>query len=140
MAHIYEPTDEMKTHWAEFVASRPDAVRKVAEKFNPWTLYRIGEEGNRVTLYSLSEHEDGSVTMTVNVTGQFNFVIHERQVFGINPEDLKECDLPTNDEITGALLSGEQVDENIDALRVMVRPDLYEMSEDGEAVRKQPTH
>ncbi|CAM5999267.1 unnamed protein product [Sphagnum balticum] len=140
MAHLYEPNDEMKSEWAEFVSSRPDAVRKVAERFNPWTLYRIGKDGHRVTLYSFGEHEDGSVTLTVNVTGEFNCVVFERRVFGIKPEDLEECDLPAEGEIMGALLHGEEVDDNIDALRVMVRPDLFEMNEDGEAVRKQPTH
>ena len=125
MAHLYEPTDEMKAEWAEFVASRPDVVRKVAERFNPWTLYRIGKDGHRVTLYSFGEHEDGSVTLSVNVTGEFNCVMFERRVFGIKPEDLEECDLPDEGEI----------DDNIDALRVIMRPDLFSMDENGKAVR-----
>lgn len=140
MTHFYEPTDEMKNEWADFVSSRPDVVRKVAEKFNPWTLYRIGKDGHRVTLYSFGEHKDGSVTLTVNVTGEFNCVMFERRVFGIKPEDLQECDFPAKNEITGAVLSGGQVEEHIDTLRVMIRPDLFEMNEDGEAVRKQQTH
>lgn len=61
----------------------------------------------------------------------------ERQVFGIKPDDLEECDLPDENEPVGVMLSGEEVSENIDAIRCMVRPDLFRMGEDGKAVRKQ---
>lgn len=137
MAVIFEPTDEQKTAWAEFVASRPDNVKAVAERFFPWILYRLKSSGHRVTLCSFGEHEDGTVTLTVNVTGEFNAVMFERSVFGISPDDLEECELPTEDESTGTLMGPQDVDANIDALRVMVRPDLFAMNEHGKAVRKQ---
>jgi hypothetical protein len=88
--------------------------------------------GHRVTIASFSE--DNSVR--VNITGEFNEVAFDRGVFGIDPDDLEPCDLPGSDEPTGSALTGKEVDDNIDALRVMVRPDLWEMGPDGKATRK----
>jgi hypothetical protein len=138
MANIFEPTAEQQAQWAEWVSSRPANVRAVAERFNPWTLYRMKSTGQRVTVYSFQEHKDGTgtVTLTVNITGQFNVLIHDRQVFGIDPADLEPCELPKPEEIVGTLLTPEEAESNLDALRVMVRPDLWELNEKGEAVRK----
>jgi len=36
--------------------------------------------------------------MTVNITGEYNTIIFPRQVFGISPDDLEECDLPAQSE------------------------------------------
>ncbi len=47
----------------------------------------------------MSYSENG--TVTVAVSGEFNAVTFERQVFGVNPDDLDECDLPAKDEVTG---------------------------------------
>lgn len=67
-----------------------------------------------MTLHSYSE--DG--TMTVNVTGEFNAVIFDRQVFGIKPEDLEECDLPKENEPSGAMLTdSDEIDKVIDIIR-----------------------
>ena len=72
------------------MAGRPDNVRKVAERFDPWTLYHMKSTGQHVTLYSFSEADNGTVTLTVNVTREFNpEVLVERQVFGIDPDDLE---------------------------------------------------
>jgi hypothetical protein len=103
VANIFEPSEEEKADWDKWVASRPDAVRQVAKKFKPWKLYRMKSTGHRVTIYSLGEHEDGTVTLTVLVTGTFNKVVAERRVFGIEPEDLEECELPAPDEPLGSL-------------------------------------
>jgi hypothetical protein len=48
--------------------------------------------GQRVTLISFGEQEDGSVTLTVAITPRFNegmIIAHE--VFGIDPDDLEDC-------------------------------------------------
>lgn len=138
MARIIEPTDEQVEGYRAWVASRPAHVRAVAERFEPWSLYRIKPSGHRVTVLSFGEQKDGSVTLTVNVRAEFNFVMFERQVFGVKPDDLEPCDLPAQNELTGTLMSPEQVDENIDILRVMARPDLWVLDEaTGKAVRKQ---
>lgn len=100
-----EVTPEMEAGWAAWVAERPPAIRKVAERFTPWKLYRMKSTKQRVTVYSISDTptDPPVVTLTVNVTGEFNFVTHERQVFGIDPDDLEECDLPEPGERLGCL-------------------------------------
>lgn len=113
-----EPTPEQEAGYREWVASRPEAVRLVAERFEPWSLYRLNGK-QRVTIVSFGEQADGGVSLTVRVSGDFNAVMFERDVFGINPDDLEPCDLPAPDEHTGALLTYDEVDENIDAIRAM---------------------
>ena len=131
MARITEPNPEQETEWKAWVASRPACVRVIAERFDPWSLYQMKSTGHRCTLVSISEN--GTITVAIN--GDLNFVTFDRQVFGINPDDLVPCDLPGKDDFVGTLLSSEQVDDNIDALRVMIRPDLFSMDESGKAVR-----
>jgi hypothetical protein len=94
MAGIYDPTPGQRAAWDGWVASRPACVRRVAERFNPWSLYRLRTTGQKVMLLSFSEEEDGRVTLTVNVTSEFNRVAFERRVFGIDPDDLEPCELP----------------------------------------------
>lgn len=88
--------------WLEWVASRPPVVRELCERYPPDRLYLMKHTGQRVVLYSYNE--DG--TVTVQVLGKFNFVTFERQVFGVDPTNLVECDLPTPDELVGALVPG----------------------------------
>lgn len=103
MAKIFEPTPKDIQQWEQWVSERPDNVRPIARRVNPWTLYRMKPSGHRVTIYSIEENKDGTVTLKVNVLGQFNFVAFERQVFGIPPDDLEECELPDDDEILGSM-------------------------------------
>ncbi len=116
MARYHTPTAEQEQAWREWVETRPPVVRTIAERFDPWTLYRLNTTGQRVTLHSISE--DG--TVTVNVLGDFNFVVNERAVFGINPDHLEECDLPAPDEVLGSVLTDEEFEENIDLFRAMM--------------------
>lgn len=74
-----------------WVASRPPAVQKVIKKYPPDTLYRLKTTDQIVTIYSYSE--DG--TVTVDITHDLN--PHKPAgltVFGIDPADLVECDIP----------------------------------------------
>lgn len=118
MANIYEPTPEKERVYQEWLASRPAHVREVAARFRPWILYKMGD--HRVTVYSFGEKLDGSVSLTVNVSAQYNFVAFERSVFGIDPSELTECDLPGPEEPVGALFTQEEVHENIDVIRGMM--------------------
>ena len=102
MARWTEPTPEQEENWREWVSSRPDSVRKNAERLPPWELFLMKSTGQRVTVYSYSE--DG--TVTVNVTGEFNAVMFDRQVFGIDPNDLEPCELPPGDDFLGTLIIG----------------------------------
>ncbi len=137
MAKIYEPSPEEETGYKEWLAERPPNVRAVAERFDPWSLYKFKSgSNNRVVVISFQEHKDGIVTLTVRVSAQYNAVMFERDVFGIRPDDLEPCDIPSTDEPHGALLTTEEVEENIDAIRVMGRPDLWEMGADGKAHKR----
>jgi hypothetical protein len=130
---IYEPTAKQEQRWARWVASRPDLVRRVAERFFPWELYLLKSTGQYGTVRSF--FEDGTVSFAV--TGEHQVVLFDRIVFGINPDDLVPSDGPEADELRGTLLSHQQVEDNIDVLRAIIRPDLWTMGADGVAVRKQ---
>ena len=132
MARITEPTAKEEAEWKEWVASRPAAVRAIAERFDPWTLYRMKSSGFRVTVRSFSE--DG--TLTVDVSGDYNHVLYEHSAFGIDPNDLEPCELPSPGEPLGSVLTDEEFEQNIEALRVLIRPDLFVMGNDGIAKRK----
>lgn len=130
MARLVEPTVEEEREWREWVASRPESVRVVAERLDPWSLYRMKSTGQRVTVHSFSE--DG--TVTVDITGEFNLQLFDSQVFGIDPDDLEPCDRP--DAPTGSLMTPDQVEDNVDVLRATIRPDLWALDASGKAVRK----
>jgi hypothetical protein len=132
MARVYEPTAENEAEWQAWVASTPEPIRRVAQRFYPWELYRLKSTGQRVTLASFYEI-DGEITLRVNITGDYNLVLFDRTVFGIKPSDLEPCELPSEQEMLGAALSQEEVDDNIDIIRVLARPDLWFMDEDGKA-------
>jgi hypothetical protein len=114
MSRHTEPTDEQRRLWQEWLNDRPPHVKAVAEKFDPWTLYKMTSTGQRVFVVAFDEQDDDKVTVTVGVSGQFNFVTHERNVFGIDPNDLTECDLPSEQELTGNMDLPDEV------LRVML--------------------
>lgn len=112
---IVRPMDQKA--WKAWVKKRPKAVRKMAEKWPPDRLYRMEPNGERVLLYSYSE--DG--TVTVAITGEYNFVTFERQVFGVNPKSLTECDLPPPEEQVGAMLTEEaEIKAFVDVVRPIV--------------------
>ena len=117
MAQFTEPMSEQKAGWSQWVAERPENVREIAERFDPWTLYRMKDTNQRVTLYSFGEQPDGGVTLTVNITGEFNLISFDRQVFGVDPNDLEECDLPVGGEPLGEVLNEDEQLEYINARR-----------------------
>ena len=98
MARFYEPTPQQVKGWKKWAAKRPPVIKALAERFDPWTLYRMGED--RVFVRGFSD--DG--TLTVAVTRHFNLVLFDRDVFGVPPDKLTECDLPGEDEPLGALI------------------------------------
>ena len=85
--------------WCDWVATRPEGIQKLCRQLPPDRLYRMKTIGQRVTIYSYSE--DG--TVTVDVSGEYNFALFERRVFGVNPDDLEECDVPDAREILGVI-------------------------------------
>jgi hypothetical protein len=99
-----EWTDDLEEQWQEWLASRPANVREVARRFPPSSLYRVKSTGRRVVVQSFQEADDGAVTMTVWVGGDYNLVLMERSVFGVEADDLEPCELPGADEQVGVLL------------------------------------
>jgi len=100
--------------WKDWVESRPVEVQELCKKLPPDRLYRMKDSGHRVTIYSYSE--DG--TVTVNVTGEYNTLTFDRQVFGVSPDDLQECDLPEEEEQLGTMLTeDEEINDFIDEVR-----------------------
>lgn len=85
----------------EWVATRPEKIRALIKKYPPNRLYRLKTSNHRVTIAAYEEREDGRVGFRVDVTGEYNLVAMERSVFGIDPEDLEECDLPGPGEDLG---------------------------------------
>jgi hypothetical protein len=122
MAKFIEWTDEQRACWEEWLAERPQTIKDLAAKFPPDRLYFMKKSNHRVTIYSYGEDN----TLTVNVTGEYNRIIFDRQVFGIKPEDLEECDLPLPDELLGAALTDE---EEIDQFIDLVRPAILAAKE-----------
>lgn len=108
MAILFELDEAEFQEWLE---GRPAIVREIAERLRPDKLYRLKTTGQRVTMYSINE--DG--TVTVDVTGRFNLIAFDRQVFGINPDDLEECDLPAPNELLGTLLNEEETVQFLEA-------------------------
>lgn len=118
--NIADPTDKNRSDWKAWVASRPAIVREIIDRhaFEPWKLYRMKSTGHRVTIAAFDEPESGGVMVRVDVSGAFNLVAFERQVFGIDPDDLEECDLPAPDEPLGSLgMSIEEVKKRVEALK-----------------------
>ena len=107
-------TEINQAAWEAWVAGRPPVVQELCQRFPVDRLYRLKPTGQRVTIAAFSE----GGTLTVDVTGQFNAVAFDRQVFGINPQDLEECDLPGPDEVVGTTFTDpKDVEEYINILR-----------------------
>lgn len=128
---IVEPTKAQERAWRKWVGGLPPIARATAAKLDIWTLYRMKDTGQRATIAAIQD--DGKVR--VDITGQYNMVMFDRSVFGIDPGNLEPCDVPGILERTGVILSDDEVEANKDILRVIIRPDLFRLTEDGDAVR-----
>jgi hypothetical protein len=123
MAKVIEWTAEQRANWDQWVASRPDIVRELATKFPGDRLYRIKKSGDRGTIASYSENG----TMTLIVDGTYCRVLFGKNVFGLHPDDIEECDLPGPDEQLGDFASESEenrryVDEEfIPAMRAKIQ-------------------
>jgi len=116
MAILYA-LEENEPYWSEWLAEQPPTIRALIARYPPNRLYRMAD-GQRVTI--VAYREDG--TVTVDVSGEFNLVTFERSVFGVDPAELVECDLPDEDELIGALLTERaEIDLFVAFLRDMRR-------------------
>jgi hypothetical protein len=93
MAQFFEHNDEQKTGWKAWVSERPESVQKLARKFPITHLFRLKTTGQFVAPIAYSE----SGTIRVMVYSRFNRHLiqpYDLEVFGINPDDLEECEFP----------------------------------------------
>ena len=139
MANWYEPDQKRIAEWKAWLATRPEHVAHVLSQFPPWKLYWLptrpgnrngtggetGLDGHRVYVIGCDEApnrpgRDLGVTLRVAVEGQFNKVLFERQVFGIKPSQLSECDLPAPGEAVGATLTPEEARQHMPLIRAII--------------------
>lgn len=120
-----EPADEQLHEWELWLAALPENVRLVAERLPPWKLYWLKSPGQRVRIISYDEplEEGDAVTVSVSVGGDVNALVIERNVFGINPDDLEPCDPPASDELTGVLFEGEMADKFVEQACEVIQAD-----------------
>lgn len=116
MAAIKQVTIKDEHEWKKWAEGRPAIIRELASKFRPWRLYRLVTSGYRVVPYSFNE--DG--TLTVVVSGKFNLVKFEHRVFGVNPNDLVECELPGKDEELGVQMDAKQTIQWVNRQRALL--------------------
>ena len=103
MARLMEPTDAELTRHNHWLDSLPQNVWRIAERFDPWSLYRLKETGERVTLYAFHVGcAPQSPTFIVEVLGKYNRCTSDRKVFGVMPDKLEPCEPPGPDEELGA--------------------------------------
>ena len=100
MAIINEIDQDEFNKW---LSDKPEIIKDLVKQIPPGRLYLLKTSGHKVFPYSYNE--DG--TITVVVSGEYNSVVFERNVFGINPKNLEECDFPDKDEVFGAMLTDE---------------------------------
>lgn len=115
MADFHTPTEETIAEWEQWLADRPPDIQEIAKRFRPWKLYRLSTTGQRVTVIGFDEMEDGTCAVKICVLARWNFLFFEKGVFGINPDDLEECDLPGFGDKVGFVLGREPTDEEVDA-------------------------
>ena len=96
-------TAQEKKDWNGKVKKQPKNVRDVASKLSPWILYRLKSTGDRVIILGFNEGENKEITVRVEINAKYNLVPFERNVFGIDPNDIEECDLPSSGERLGDL-------------------------------------
>lgn len=107
---------ELAEDWNEWVASRPPVVRKMCESHPGNLLYRMKSTKQRVFIIAYAENG----TLRVGVSGRYNLTLFEREVFGVLPGDLEECELPAEGEKLGILQTREETEEMIEALRPLL--------------------
>lgn len=130
MADRFERSEIDREEWESWLAERPPEVRALAIRRPPWKLYRMKDTGRRVFVLQYDEYADGSVNLRVAVTGDYNVLAFERAVFGIEPDDLVECDLPEDDEVVGVWTQGDlkRYGSGESVALTEVDPDLLESS------------
>lgn len=99
MARVIEVSLADEAAYRIWLAERPPVVRAVAERFDPWSLYRHRKTGQIVMVCGF--FEDGTVTMLVSAEFNRQPEGFPQQFFvpGVNPDDLEPCEVPAADQV-----------------------------------------
>ncbi len=90
--NLFNPTRQELRQWHLWLLDRPQKVREIAIRFPPWKVLQLRSSGHLVTMRSIQENEDGTVTVTVHVSERLNSpLLFEREVFGVFPHDLEDA-------------------------------------------------
>ena len=114
MAILFELNDEVG--WQDWLAERPPAIQEAVRRWPPNRLYRMSDTGHRVTIASYCETDEG-IRVLVDVSGDYNLITFPRQVFGIDPATLTECELPAPDEPVGVTMLPDEVEAYLAKMR-----------------------
>ena len=120
MANIMKPTPENLEEHSRWLEELPPQEKVIMEKFPPWKLYRLKSTDQRVTIMSIGTY-DNIVKFRVAITGKYNTLLFDRQVFGVDPEDLEECDLPTG-PVGTAFTEPDEVEQVIKLIKERMGP------------------
>ena|SRR5688572_4629343 len=87
---------EWERTWRDWLATRPDDVRAIAEHFPPWVPVRIKATGEKGHVYSFGEKEGGGICVQVNVFPDENpdslhsiLLPEGHRAIGLAPDDLE---------------------------------------------------
>ena len=119
MARIMEFDEVQQQEFDAWVAARPPQIQAMIQNHPPDRLYRNKAYQGTQRVVITAYHEDD--TLSVAVLGMYNCCAYERNVFGVKPSDLEECDLPAEGELLGAALTDpDQIEEFINIVRPAV--------------------
>ncbi len=105
MALVLIWTTEQIQEWDEWLKDRPQIIKDMATKLPPNKLYRNKITGQIGVLVSYAENG----TVRASFPNDLNFQMSTpggRQVFGLLPDDLEECEYPEAEKIVGPSASG----------------------------------
>lgn len=95
MTQLYSFTAELQKVWDDFVATRPDAIKKLCERLKPSHLYKHKKTNQLVVINSFTEEDDGRITITVTIPRSLNGrIFPTKSVFGVDPDDLVDAVIP----------------------------------------------
>jgi precorrin-6B methylase 1 len=91
--YLKQPTERDLKGWAKWLKGRPPSVRSMAKKMPPWTLFRMKDTEQIVSV--IGYFEDGTVRVHVHEDPRA-FGVPGWEVFGVKPDDLTVIPSPSS--------------------------------------------
>lgn len=98
MARWMNPTRKDVLEVNQKLKDRPRNVRAIAKKLDFFSLYWLQPVQSHVIIYSVED--DGSIT--VSATREYNHLVYDVLIFGVDLEDLHTCEIPSRAREQGA--------------------------------------